>query len=118
MGEVISLAEYQERITTVYNNNAQSAYYGAHLQGDLVIDGTSMGNVGRFINHSCDPNCKMQKWLVNREHRIGLFALRDIEILEELTNDYNFDQFNPDEVQVCYCGSSNCRGTITKPKRV
>ena len=34
------------------------------------------GNNARFINHSCDPNCETQKWLVRGELAIGLFALK------------------------------------------
>jgi hypothetical protein len=26
----------------------------------LVVDASHQGNVGRFINHSCDPNCLLQ----------------------------------------------------------
>lgn len=58
--------------------------------------------VGRFVNHSCEPNCEMQKWSVNGLFRMALFALRDIEAGEELTYDYNFALFNPAEGQVWY----------------
>lgn len=57
--------------------------------------------IGRFVNHSCEPNCEMQKWSVNGLFRMALFALRDIEPLEELSYDYNFSLFNPAEGQVC-----------------
>lgn len=67
---------------------------------------------GRFVNHSCEPNCEMQKWCVNGLFRMALFALRDIEAEEELTYDYNFSLFNPTEGQQCKCGSSKCRGVI------
>ena len=30
------------------------------------------------MNHSCDPNVETQKWDVNGDIRIGLFALTDI----------------------------------------
>ena len=32
----------------------------------------------RFMNHSCQPNCETQKWTVNGDTRVGLFAVCDI----------------------------------------
>lgn len=43
------------------------------------------------MNHSCDPNCETQKWTVNGEVRVGLFANRDIAIGDELCFNYNLD---------------------------
>lgn len=71
-----------------------------------------MGGDGRFVNHSCEPNCEMQKWSVNGLPRMALFASRDIKAGEELNYDYNFALFNPSEGQECRCGSSQCRGVI------
>ena len=51
------------------------------------------GALGRFINHSCDPNCETQKWVVHGELAIGLFALKDVAAGEELTFDYNFERY-------------------------
>lgn len=42
----------------------------------------------------------MQKWSVNGQFRMALFALRDINADEELTYDYNFSLFNPADGQV------------------
>jgi len=39
---------------------------------------SSQGNIARFINHSCDPNCETQKWWVRGETSIGIFAKKDI----------------------------------------
>ena len=75
-----------------------------------------MGNECRFVNHSCEPNCEMQKWNVKGEFRMALFALRDIQHNEELTYDYNFSLFNPLEGQTCCCGSVNCRLVLTLSK--
>lgn len=44
-----------------------------------VIDAGPKGNLSRFMNHSCDPNLETQKWNVNGDVRVGLFALRDIK---------------------------------------
>lgn len=50
------------------------------------------GNIARFINSSCAPNCESQKWhdAATGEIRIGIFAAREIEAGEELTYDYQF----------------------------
>jgi SET domain-containing protein len=38
-----------------------------------------MGNESRFINHGCDPNCEMQKWNINGNMRLGIFAIKPIK---------------------------------------
>ncbi len=53
-----------------------------------MIDPTYKGNLARFINHSCDPNCITVKWNVLGEVCIGIFANRDIMEDEEFTFDY------------------------------
>lgn len=58
-----------------------------------MIDGGSYGSEARFINHSCDPNCHIEKWNVLGFWRIGIFASRDIHPGEELGYDYNFQSF-------------------------
>ena len=59
------------------------------------------GALGRFINHSCRPNCETQKWVVRGELAIGLFASEDIPAGVELTFDYNFERYG-DKVLACY----------------
>lgn len=57
----------------------------------MIIDATR-GSICRFVNHSCDPNCRVEKWMVNGEPRMALFAGEDgIMTDEELTYDYNFE---------------------------
>ncbi|RLU23462.1 hypothetical protein DMN91_003666 [Ooceraea biroi] len=110
VGEVVSEREFKSRMATRYANDTH--HYCLHLDGGLVIDGHRMGGDGRFVNHSCEPNCEMQKWSVLGLPRMALFASRDIKPGEELTYDYNFALFNPSEGQQCRCGSSACRGVI------
>ncbi|ESO96362.1 hypothetical protein LOTGIDRAFT_143999 [Lottia gigantea] len=110
LGEVVSEQEFRRRMTEDYSKDCH--HYCLSLDSGMVIDGYRMANIGRFVNHSCEPNCEMQKWTVNGLYRMVLFALRDIDPMEELTYDYNFDSFNMETQQVCKCGSENCRGVI------
>lgn len=110
VGEVVTEREFKERMATLYTSDIH--HYCLHLDGGLVIDGHRMGSDCRFVNHSCAPNCEMQKWSVNGLSRMALFAMRDIEPGEELTYDYNFSLFNPSEGQPCKCESEQCRGVI------
>ncbi|XP_066993147.2 histone-lysine N-methyltransferase ash1 [Anabrus simplex] len=110
VGEVVSEKEFKDRMASRYVSDTH--HYCLNLDGGLVIDGHRMGGDGRFVNHSCEPNCEMQKWSVNGLFRMALFALRDIQPHEELSYDYNFSLFNPAEGQPCKCGSVNCRGVI------
>ncbi|XP_018401897.1 PREDICTED: histone-lysine N-methyltransferase ash1 [Cyphomyrmex costatus] len=110
VGEVVSEREFKSRMASRYANDTH--HYCLHLDGGLVIDGHRMGGDGRFVNHSCEPNCEMQKWSVLGLPRMALFASRDIKPGEELTYDYNFALFNPSEGQQCRCGSNACRGVI------
>ncbi|KAK6179037.1 hypothetical protein SNE40_011484 [Patella caerulea] len=110
LGEVVSEQEFRRRMTEDYSLDCH--HYCLSLDSGMVIDGYRMANVGRFVNHSCQPNCEMQKWTVNGLNRMVLFALRDIQPMEELTYDYNFDSFNMETQQVCKCGSDICRGVI------
>ena len=60
LGEVVSENEFRRRMTEEYSTECH--HYCLHLDSTMVIDGYRMGSIGRFVNHSCDPNCEMQKW--------------------------------------------------------
>ncbi len=85
----------------------------------MILDATR-GSIARFINHSCEPNCKMIKWTVAGKPRMALFAGdRGIMTGEELTYDYNFNPYSIKNVQECRCGSASCRGVLgPKPKEI
>ncbi|TKY74225.1 Histone-lysine N-methyltransferase ASHH2 [Spatholobus suberectus] len=111
VGEVLDMQTYEAR-QREYALKGHRHFYFMTLNGSEVIDASAKGNLGRFINHSCDPNCRTEKWMVNGEICIGLFALRDIKQDEELTFDYNYVRVFGAAAKKCYCGSPNCRGYI------
>ena len=88
------------------------------LDDDWLVDGGSRGNVARWINHSCDPNCES----VIEDDRIWIESKRAIKKGEELTYDYHFvvpERHTPavKKRYPCICGSEICRGTMLVPKR-
>ncbi|ESP01220.1 hypothetical protein LOTGIDRAFT_111681, partial [Lottia gigantea] len=82
-----------------------------------IMDAKSMGNIGRYLNHSCEPNVFVQNIFVDthdlRYPWVTFFAGMYIRAGTELTWDYNYEVGSvPDKVLYCYCGSSQCRGRL------
>lgn len=81
------------------------------------IDPSSIGNIGRYINHSCDPNLLIVPVRTDTVvPKLCLFARRNISALTELTFDYGGGiepiQGVPDGWSggtVCQCMASVCR---------
>ena len=46
-------------------------FYIMELHAGVFVDGKHKGNLSRFINHSCDPNCELVRWNVKGKIRIG-----------------------------------------------
>lgn len=77
IGELIDSNEFKRRFNQCVADEREN-YYFLSLDNCLYIDSGRRGNEARFINHSCHPNCDLQKWSVNGETRIGVFAAADI----------------------------------------
>jgi len=110
IGEVIDIQRFKKRSEKYAAQNNEHFYFMS-LHNDLFIDATQKGNISRYFNHSCDPNCETQKWTVNGELRIGFFTRRPVSANEELTFDYQFQTVGKKQ-QKCYCGSEKCRGFL------
>ncbi|KAF2804831.1 SET domain-containing protein [Mytilinidion resinicola] len=90
-----------------------------------VIDGEYMGGPIKFMNHSCEPNCRQYTVSYNKHdckvYDIAIFACRDIPAMEELTFDYldkdeeeeneeDAESSQPSQESVpCLCGAKKCR---------
>uniref|UniRef100_A0A8C9SWD9 Histone-lysine N-methyltransferase, H3 lysine-36 specific n=1 Tax=Scleropages formosus TaxID=113540 RepID=A0A8C9SWD9_SCLFO len=115
VGEVIDEEECRARIKHAQENDICN-FYMLTLDKDRIIDAGPKGNQARFMNHSCKPNCETQKWTVNGDTRVGLFALVDIPAGMELTFNYNLECLSNGKT-ACKCGAPNCSGFLgDRPK--
>src|ERR1051326_2860011 len=110
LGEVINEAAFRKRMLQ-YDDEGIKHFYFMSLSKGEFIDATKKGNLGRFCNHSCNPNCYVDKWVVGDKLRMGIFAERRIKAGEELVFNYNVDRYGANP-QPCYCGEPNCTGFI------
>lgn len=80
----------------------------------MNIDATRVGNVARFINHSCDGG-NLSTVLVRRSGallpRLCFFASKVIQEGEELTFSYGEIRLRSEGLP-CFCGSSCCFGIL------
>jgi SET domain-containing protein len=81
--------------------------YVFRLNARYDLDGRRGGNLSRFFNHSCAPNCRAER----KRGRIWIITLRDIARGEELTFDYGY-RFRHWQLNPCRCGAKSCPGYI------
>jgi len=100
------IVEYTgEKIPTKVADALKTRYL-FELDDDWTIDGESLSNIARYINHSCEPNAEAE---IHDDH-ILISAIRDIKAGEEISIDYGdeyFDEFI--KPTGCKCGAANCR---------
>ena len=127
------LVEYKGRLLThaqadrLYDGTTDTGHTFLFTLNDrYVIDANVDGNVARWINHSCRPNCRAvieenQEGRRNKD-RVLIETLRTIRAGEELTYDYGIslgERLTPrlKRIWQCRCGDPDCTGTMLKPKR-
>uniref|UniRef100_A0A8D0DWX1 Histone-lysine N-methyltransferase SETMAR n=1 Tax=Salvator merianae TaxID=96440 RepID=A0A8D0DWX1_SALMN len=130
-GEILNFREAYRRIRL--QSSSDSNYIiviREHLSNGQVIetfvDPTYIGNVGRFLNHSCEPNLIMVPVRIDSMvPKLALFAACDISANEELSYDYsgrysNYFPFKKHEKlqeeeeskKTCYCEAKLCTGFL------
>ncbi|KAI2864759.1 hypothetical protein CBS147321_4852 [Aspergillus niger] len=130
LGEVITkeVADIREDVATSQNRHSYLFSLDFLATGEdskYVVDGHKFGGPTRFMNHSCNPNCRMIT--VTRNHAddylydLAFFAFKDVPPMTELTFDYNpgwekVKKVDPNAVP-CLCGESNCRGQLWPNQR-
>lgn len=109
-GEMLTGEPMVNKRDAYYNSlgkRYQQSCYLFRLDELKVLDATHKGNLSRFINHSCEPNCYSRVVQIDSCKKLLIFASKIIEAGEEIVYDYKF----PDEDQKipCLCGSEKCR---------
>lgn len=67
------------------------------------------GEMGNFINHSCNPNSK----IIKKNNILSIIAINNIEKGSEIVFDYSTILASDDVWHMkCNCGSKNCRKII------
>lgn len=106
IGEIICNRRHSFREDKTFTMSAVSWLY------DCVIDASVFGNITRYVNHSCDPNCKVVVKVKNQLPAPCLFAIKDIKQGDFITYDYypheeelSFAHFDGG----CKCGTNICK---------
>jgi len=82
-----------------------------------IMDAKSIGNIGRYLNHSCNPNVFVQNVFVDthdlRFPWVAFFTSTFVRAGGELCWDYNYEVGSiPGKELYCSCGSEYCRGKL------
>lgn len=140
-GEILTEEESAKR-GEVYNEYGRTYlfdidYYHIGDDGMFTMDAYHAGNFTRFLNHSCEPNCRIFACYINEANilkpLLAVYAIRDVGAYEEICFNYNGsypeDDGDDDEepgpsqetstgkakapvYQNCRCGARNCTGKV------
>ncbi|XP_037076815.1 histone-lysine N-methyltransferase SETD1-like [Pollicipes pollicipes] len=102
-----SVADQRE---LVYERQGIGSSYLFRIDRDNIIDATKCGNLARFINHSCMPNCYAKIVSLEGQKKIVIYSKQPIGVNEEITYDYKFP-YEEDKIP-CLCGTVQCRGYL------
>uniref|UniRef100_A0AAQ5ZD20 Histone-lysine N-methyltransferase SETDB2 n=1 Tax=Amphiprion ocellaris TaxID=80972 RepID=A0AAQ5ZD20_AMPOC len=126
--DAAAMPQDRDKVCLSLSNQSGACRTKMNVQKDLkrtmddvcLIDASREGNVGRFINHSCQPNLFMQNVFTDSHDPsfpvVAFFTSRAVAAGNELTWDYCSDTPTSSPWQqevVCLCGADSCRRRFT-----
>lgn len=81
VGEIIRQKVADEREKR-YEQCGIGSSYLFRIDDDTIIDATKKGNLARFINHCCDPNCYAKIINFGNMKKIIIYSKREIAVGE------------------------------------
>ncbi|KFG45293.1 histone lysine methyltransferase [Toxoplasma gondii GAB2-2007-GAL-DOM2] len=107
------VSDLREALYEKQGGGGDGACYMFRLDDNFVVDATRAGNVSRFINHSCEPNCTCRILVCEAgQKHIVIIAKTAIRAGEEITYDYQFGIGNETDKLACLCGARSCLGRM------
>lgn len=121
-GEIITKTQalYRQKLNKIQGNMNYIFCLNEFVDGRAntnFIDPSHFGNIGRYINHSCDPNSEIMPVRVDCPiPKLAIFSCIDISPGEEITFNYGLNSMSiTDETTErvpCLCQSAKCKGFI------
>ncbi|CAM9759165.1 unnamed protein product, partial [Hapterophycus canaliculatus] len=106
VGEIITRKELNKRMIS---SAGTRKLYMMQLGDNTYLDAKRKGGIARFVNHSCNPTCRLEQWTAMGLPRCAVFSLRGMEAGEELSFDYQWESHHLRQNTKCLCGSPQCR---------
>ncbi|CAI2355833.1 unnamed protein product [Caenorhabditis sp. 36 PRJEB53466] len=122
------IVEYTGQLLLFKEKERRRTSYDVRMSviSDMVIAAHNQGNSSRFISHSCDPSaCFVEIFSRAYESevlipRVAVYALRDMEMGDEITVSYFTEAADDDDhdAVACLCGEANCFKRMPSGKNI
>ncbi|XP_034130112.1 histone-lysine N-methyltransferase SETMAR [Drosophila guanche] len=124
-GEILTISEAKRRLVNnkelecmnyvlVLNEYTKTDDCREEKRQVTIVDPSRRGNIGRYINHSCEPNCQIAAVRIDCPiPKICIFAARNIHAHEELCFHYGGEDQQVDQAsdsKTCLCTADSCAG--------